>query len=99
MPIITITNAVITAYCIASSTHNKCADNKHYPTPHHTIAIGDRSTIPIGSSIVYNGVTYCAEDRMNHRYDGTHRFDIFVNSLKEAKEFGIKHNQTIIIYN
>ena len=94
---ITLTNCVITAYCIASSTTNKCADNKHYPTPNHTIAIGDRSTIPLGSKVVVNGIIYFGEDRMNKRYDGTHRFDIFTNSLKEAKQFGIKTNQTIYV--
>jgi len=93
-----ITNAVLTAYCLASSTTNKCADNKHYPTPHCTIAIGDRSSIALGSKIVWRGNTYCVEDRMNRRYDGTHRFDVFVSSLKEAKQFGIKTNQTVIIY-
>ena len=95
---ITITNAVVTAYCIASSSHNKCADAKHYPQPNHTMAIGDRSTIPLGSKIVFNGITYYGEDKMNRRYDGTHRFDIFMSSLKEAKQFGIKTNQTVIIY-
>jgi len=95
---ITLTNCIITAYCIASSSTNKCADNKHYPTANHTVAIGDRSSIPLGSKIVFNGTIYYAEDKMNRRYDGTHRFDIFMSSLKEAKQFGIKTNQTVIIY-
>ena len=95
---ITLTNCIVTAYCLASSTSNKCADNKHYPTSHHTIAIGDRSSIALGSKIMWSGNTYYGQDRMNRRYDGTHRFDVFVSSLKEAKQFGIKTNQTVIIY-
>lgn len=97
--LLTLTNCIVTAYCIASSTTNKCADNKHYPTPNHTIAIGDRTSITLGSKIVFNGVTYTGEDRMNRRYDGTHKFDIFMSSLKSAKQFGTKTNQTVIIYN
>ena len=97
---LTLTNCIVTAYCIASSSssHNKCADNKHYPTTHHTIALGDRS-LPLGSKVVIDGLgSFIAQDRMNKRFSGTHRFDIFVGSLKEAKQFGIKHNQTVIIY-
>ena len=94
---LTLTNCIITAYCIASSSHNKCADAKHYPQPNHTIALGDRS-LPLGSKVSVNGQVYFGEDRMNKRFSGTHRFDIFVGSLKEAKQFGIKHNQKVIIY-
>lgn len=96
LPIV-ITNATLTAYCIASSTTNKCADNKHYPTPNHTIAIGDRS-LSLGSKVMVNGILYFGQDRMNKRFSGTHRFDIFMSSLKEAKQFGIKKNQTVTIY-
>ena len=92
-----ITNAIITAYCIASSSHNRCADGKHFPLPQHTIAIGDRSTIPLGAVVMWKGQRFVGEDRMNKRFDGTHRFDVFVSSKKEARKFGIKRNQTIII--
>ena len=95
---LTITNCIITAYCLLSSSTNKCADNKHYPTLNHTIAIGDRSSIQLGSKIVWQGKTFIGQDRMNKRFNGTHRFDVFVSSLKEAKQFGIKTNQTVIIY-
>ncbi len=94
---LTLTNCIITAYCIASSSPNKCADGVHYPQVRHTIAVGDRSTIPLGSAIIWRGQKFVAQDRMNKRYDGTHRFDVFVGSLKEAKQFGIKTNQTIRI--
>lgn len=95
---ITLTNCVITAYCLASSSNNKCADNKHYPTPNHTISIGDRSSIALGSKIVWRGTTYYGEDKMNRRYDGTHRFDIFFNTKQEVIDFGKQLNQTVIIY-
>ena len=89
-----LTNCILTAYV---TTGNLDASGS-IPVQYSTIASGRRD-IPLGSKVTIGNYTFTLNDHMNKRFNGQNRFDIFFgNNLKAAKEFGIKHNITITIY-
>jgi peptidoglycan DL-endopeptidase CwlO len=98
MPLITnIITATITAYC---SCKLCCGPNAkgitasgNKPKANYTIAA--RRSIPFGSKVFIKGKTFTVEDRLAKKYNS--RFDIYFLSHAEAKNFGIKHNQKVII--
>jgi 3D (Asp-Asp-Asp) domain-containing protein len=58
-------------------------------TVHHgTLACPD--TYKFGTKVVIEGTTYTCEDRMNARYRGQERFDIWKASKAEALSYGTK---------
>ena len=97
MPITNIITATVTAYCACKICCGPNAKgvtaNGQKPTPSHTIAAA--RTIPFGSTVIIGTNTFKVEDRLAKRYDS--RFDIFMATHKEAKNYGIKTNQTVTI--
>ena len=91
-----IITATITAYCackICCGSHAKgITANGQRPLPNHTLA-GSRN-IPFNTKIKIAGKIYYVEDRLAKRYDN--RFDIYMGSHQEAKQFG-KQTQTVQI--
>lgn len=59
----------------------------------HTVAV-DPKVIPYGTQIMINGVDYTAED-CGGGVKGQH-IDIFFDTHREAKEFGIKYAEVLI---
>lgn len=97
--------ATVTAYCAGKcccgpQAKGICA-NGNKPIQGITIAASRR--IPFGSQVVLSipGTTYgnlhafTVQDRLAKRYDS--RFDIFFAKHSDAKQFGIKTNQTVTI--
>lgn len=93
----TITNAIITAYCACTiccgpKATGLSASGKR-PVPAHTIA-GPRN-IPLGTRVQIGTNFYTVEDRTARRFDG--RWDIYFATHREAKRFG-KQTNNVIIY-
>ena len=88
-----ITNLLCSAVCTAYiATGNPCANGK-YPTINHTIAIP--RAYSLGSIVIIDGISYIGEDRTARKSNG--RFDIFLNSKREAINYGKQtHNVTVI---
>jgi 3D (Asp-Asp-Asp) domain-containing protein len=79
-----------TAYCpcrICSSKWGTLTSTGAVATANHTVAVDPR-VIPYGSKLLINGVIYTAEDK-GGGVKGKH-IDIFFNSHKEAKNYGVK---------
>lgn len=78
-----------TAYCNCRKCCGKWADGKTAsgttPEQGRTIAV-DKKVIPLGSTVLVDGVEYVAEDT---GVKGKH-IDIYFDSHKEALDFGVK---------
>lgn len=93
----TITNAIITAYCACT---NCCGPNATGLTaagrpPVQGITIAGPRAFPLGTKVSINGHSYVVQDRTAKRYDG--RWDIYFASHKEARNFGRRTNTVTII--
>lgn len=91
------TNVTITGYCSCTKccgpqAKGICANNK--PPIQGTTIAGSRK-YSLGSNVIYNNRTYILQDRLAKRYDS--RFDIFFAKHSDAKQFGIKTNQTVVL--
>ena len=77
--------------CIAADTSNIC---HRYKKGELICAAGDRN-IPFGTKINVPGYGTCVvADRMNKRYDGTGRVDIYLGyNTKKAYQWGVKKLQ------
>ena len=89
--------ATITAYCAGKcccgpQAKGICANNK--PPIQGTTIAASRS-IKFGSLVSYNGHVYTVQDRLAKRYDS--RFDIYFERHEDAKHFGIKKNQKVVV--
>lgn len=89
--------AVVTAYCACKLC---CGPNAKginasgtKPIQGKSIAVSRR--YPLGSRVRISGMEFSADDRLARRYDN--RFDIYFESHREAKRFGIRTNKVIII--
>ena len=100
--ILTITNAVLTAYCACKlccgpNAKGICANGQR---PKEGVTCAASRVIPFSSTIEFKGTTgkietRTVQDRLAKRYDS--RFDIYFTKHSDAKKFGIKTNQTVII--
>ncbi len=68
---------------------------KDYISEGKNICAADPNVIPIGTSIIYNGVNYLVADTGGQIKGNT--INILLKSHKEVYDFGIKRNQTITI--
>ena len=80
---------VATAYCACSKCCGQWADgitaSGAIAKANHTIAV-DRSVIPLGTRVLYNGIEYVAEDT-GGAIKGN-RIDIYFDSHSDALKFG-----------
>lgn len=86
----TITNAIVTAYCACSI----CCGTKHakdgitasgnYPQQGITIAASRK--IPLGSRVRLNEQIFIVQDRLSRKYDN--RFDVYFKRHEDARKFG-----------
>lgn len=60
-------------------------------------AIACPSRLAFGTRVVIENTTYVCEDRMAKRYRDKEHFDILVGSKQEAREFGRKKLETVVI--
>jgi len=93
----TLTNAIITAYCACAQCcgphHANITSSGESPTPNYTIA-GPRN-LPLGTRCSINGHTYVVQDRTAKRFDG--RFDIYFASHADAIKFGRQISNVTIL--
>lgn len=85
----------LTAYCGCSSCSGKWGNDTATGTTakeNHTVAV-DKRIIPLGTKLKINGETYKAED-VGGGVKGKH-IDIFFESHREVKNFGMKRNQKV----
>lgn len=87
----------ITAYCACKTC---CGPNAKGITangnkPVQGITIAASRAIPFGSSVTTSYGRFTVQDRLAKRYDS--RFDIYFTKHSDAKKFGIKTNQTVIV--
>ena len=54
--------------------------------------------LPIGTTILLNGKKYTVEDRLNRRYDNEYMIDVWMASLDEALQFGVRLVTFEILY-
>lgn len=91
-----MTNLIFTAYCACSVCCGPSAQgitaNGNKPTQGITVAA---NFLPLGTKIQWNNRTYIVQDRMARRF--TNRVDVYFSSHKDAKQFGIKRNQSITV--
>lgn len=93
----TITNAIITAYCACT---NCCGAHATGLTaagqrPVQGITIAGPRAFPLGTKVSIAGHSYIVQDRTAKRFDG--RWDIYFASHKEALKFG-KQTNNITVY-
>lgn len=97
MPVITLTNLLITAYCSCKL----CCGEKSIgvtstgrkPIINKTVAA--LRFIPLNSSVIIAGKTYVAQDHYNKYLSD--RIDIYFDNHKQARLFGAKHLTVTII--
>lgn len=84
--------------CITANGHNLC---KQYETEGfgNTIAVNG---LPFGTVIkipsLYGDKEFVVRDRMNARYNGKARMDIWVPTYVEAKKNGVKRNVEVLVF-
>ncbi len=86
-----------TAYCpcrICCSGWGRRTSTGAVPRSGHTIAVDPR-VIPYGSKVLINGVVYTAED-CGSGVKGKH-IDIFFDSHKEAKHYGVRNVEAYLV--
>lgn len=93
-----LTNITLTAYCSCTAiccpaTSKGLTANGTRPIQGITVAAPRR--LPFNSDVIFNGRTYKVQDRLAKRYDS--RFDIYFAKHSDAKKFGIKTNQTVVV--
>ena len=63
-----------------------------------TIASND---LPFGTRVqfptIYGDKTFVVADRMNQRYDGKNRVDVWMNETHEAIHFGVKEAYAVVL--
>lgn len=95
----TITNAVITAYCCCQICCGNSSPgiNAAGKRPIQGISIAGPRSLPLGTRIRIAGMTneFILDDRTAKKYDG--RFDIYFSSHAEARQFGIRRGATITV--
>lgn len=88
----------LTAYCTCEKCCGEWADGITYTgteaTPGRTIAVDPR-VIPLGSTVLVNGVEYTAED-IGGAIKGK-RIDVLFPSHREALEFGVQYAEISIL--
>jgi 3D (Asp-Asp-Asp) domain-containing protein len=93
-----ITNVIVTAYCHCVLC---CGTVEKKPTasgawPREGVTIAAPRHIPFGTRVEIDGRVYVVQDRTAKRFDG--RWDIFMNSHKEAKKFGKQKRGVKILF-
>lgn len=93
----TLTNAIITAYCACRiccgpNAAGLAANNK---PPIQGVTVAGPRAYPLGTKVVIGTNTYVLQDRTAKRFDG--RWDIYFNSHADAKRFGKQTNNVKII--
>jgi len=53
--------------------------------------------LPLGSRVKMGNAVYIVEDRMNSRFDGTGRVDIWMTSAEMARQFGVHAMELTIV--
>jgi 3D (Asp-Asp-Asp) domain-containing protein len=93
----------VTAYC-----SGKCCNGKwhgqtalgrrmnYYTEKKIKIAAVDPEVIPLGTWLRYNGIFYLAADTGG--YIKGRRIDLLMNDHESTVEFGVKHDQTIMVF-
>ena len=92
-----IITATITAYCSCKlccgpNAKGICANGQK---PKEGITIAASRNIPLGSQSIIAGRVYTVHDRLAKRFDN--RFDIYFAKHSDAKKFGIRTNQKVIV--
>ncbi len=76
--------------CIPANGENLC-DLRKVQGYHNTIATNFlRFDTRVRLPSLYEDKMFVVRDRMNKRYNGTHRIDIVMESVEAAKQFGVK---------
>ena len=96
--LITITNAILTAYCAGKCCTMGLKMTAAQTRPVQGITIAAPVKIPFFSKVRWQGQIFTVQDRKARRYRGRHWYDIYFRSHKDAKEFGIRRNQTLQIW-
>ena len=89
-----MTNLILTAYCWCHA----CTGHDHQPTasgrrPVVGVTIAAPRSVPLGTRVAlyvpgWGVVQRRVDDRTHRRYEG--RWDVFVRSHREAREFGLR---------
>jgi len=87
--------ATITAYCCCAKCTKGTGITANGKIPTQGITIAASRSLPFGTKVVTSYGVYEVQDRLAKRYDN--RFDIYMSSHADAREFGIKRNQTVTI--
>jgi 3D (Asp-Asp-Asp) domain-containing protein len=107
MLVTNIVTATITAYCACKEVCTKGTEvTANGQRPVQGVTIAASRSIPFGSKVIVpssvllfsplqGSNNFTVQDRLAKRYDS--RFDIYFTKHSDAKNFGIKTNQTVTI--
>lgn len=87
--------AVVTAYCSCTKCTKGTGITANGSKPQQGITVAASRSIPFGSKAIIGGVEYTVQDRLAKRFDK--RFDIYFAEHKDARQFGIKTQQVVLI--